>query len=170
METTDGNSTVAGVETERERRPGLRALGEAVARISGPIAARRGGTLARLKSDWRSIVGSELAEATWPAGLGRDGVLTLRVGSERALEIQHRAPILIERINLYLGREAVARIVLVQGPLPAPSQQRPAPAPAVPAEEARAIENRLAAVVDPELHQALLRLGRSVWAASRCDG
>jgi hypothetical protein len=169
MKTKHESSTVAGAGTERERRPGLRALGDAVSRISAPIAAQRGGTLARLKSNWRAIVGTELADASWPASLNRDGALTLRAAAERALEIQHRVPILIERINLYLGRNAVARIVLVQGPLPTPAQPRSSPAPAIGADEARAIEARLAAVADPELQQALLRLGCSVWAAARRD-
>jgi hypothetical protein len=163
----DESSTVAEVGTGGERRPGLRALGEAVARIGAPIAARGTGTLARVKSDWPAIVGAELAAATWPAGLSRDGALKLRTTGDRAIEIQHNAPMLIDRVNLFLGRKAVARIVLVQGPLLVPQQPRPASLPQIRGEETRTIENRLIGVADPELRAALLRLGRSVWAASR---
>lgn len=152
---------------EGERRPGLRALGSAVSRIAAPIVARGGGTLARLKADWPAIIGSESAAATWPAALSRDGVLKLRVASERALEIQHRAPFVIERINLFLGRDAVVRIVLVQGPLPLPPPARPGSPPPLSDDEARALEGQLAAVPDPELRAALARLGRSVVAMTR---
>jgi hypothetical protein len=150
------NSTLAGKAPEGERRPGLRALGGAVSRIAAPIVARGGGTLARLKADWPAIIGAESAAATWPDALSRDGVLKLRVASERALEIQHRAPSVIERINLFLGRDAVLRIVLVQGP-PLPLS----------GDEARALDGQLAAVSDPELRAALARLGHSVVAMGR---
>jgi hypothetical protein len=161
------NPTLAGAGAGGERHPGLRAVGNAVSRVAAPIVARDGGRLARLKADWPAIIGAELAAATWPAGLSRDGVLKLHVASERALEIQHRAPLVSERINLFLGREAVARIVLVQGPLPLASPPRSAPPSPLPAEEARALEDQLAAVPDPELRDALGRLGRSVLAAAR---
>ena len=170
METDNENRRVAEPATHGERRPGLRALGEAVARLSVPIARGASGTLSRLKSNWPAIVGAELAAVTWPAGLSRDGALKLRAAADRAIEIQHCAPMLIDRINLFFGRKAVARIVLVQGPLPVPPLARPAAPPEVRVEEARAIEDRLTGVADPGLHAALLRLGRSVWVASRRDG
>ena len=170
MEPDKDSRSVAEPGIGGERRPGLRAIGDAVARIGAPVTIGGSGTLARLKSDWLAIVGAEFGGATWPATLSRDGALKLRTAAEQALEIQHLAPMLIERINLFLGRQAVARIVLVQGPLPGPPEPRPAPPPAIPAEEARAIENQLTGVADAELQQALLRLGRSVWAAARRDG
>ena len=168
-DTETEHAKLAGAIGAGERRPGLRAVGGAVARLTAPVVARGGGILARLKAAWPAIIGSELAGATWPAGLSRDGVLKLRVASERALEIQHRAPLVIERVNVFFGREAVARIVLVQGPLPLPPEPRAAPPPPLSAEETRVLEDRLAVVSDPELRAALARLGSSVWAASRRD-
>jgi len=170
MSRNDGDwerPTVSGATAESERRPGLRPLGGAVARLARPIVAKGGGLLARLKADWPAIVGKELAAATWPSALGRDGVLKLRVAAGQALEIQHRAPLLIERINLFLGREALTRIVLVQGPLPLPPR-RPQPAiPQLSAAETRALDDQLAPVSDPELRDALARLGRRIVGAAR---
>jgi hypothetical protein len=141
----------------------MRAIGMATSRLAGAIAVRHGGgVLARLKADWPAIVGNELAAATWPQALGRDGVLKLRVAAAIALELQHRAPLLIERINLYLGRAAITRIVLVQGPLPLPPSPGPAPPPPLAAEDAEAIERQLATIADPELRDALIRLGKNV--------
>jgi len=122
--------------------------------------------LARLKSDWAAIVGTEFAGSTWPEALGRSSTLKLRVAPAKALEIQHRAPLLIERVNLFFGREAVTRLALVQGPLPLPSAPRESPRPLA-AGETVALDSRLAEIDDPQLRQALGRLGRAVIASER---
>jgi hypothetical protein len=161
------NGTVPSVGGEDERRPGLRAIGMATSRLAGVVAARHGGgVLARLKANWPAIVGTEIAAATWPQALARDGVLKLRVAATIALELQHRAPLLIERINLYFGRSAISRLVLVQGPLPLPPSPRPAPPPPLAAEDAQAIERQLGTITDPELRAALIRLGKNVASGS----
>jgi hypothetical protein len=158
------DGTLPATDRQDERRPGLRALGVAAARLAAPIVARHGGgVLARLKADWPAVIGAETAAATWPQALGRDGALKLRVAAAAALELQHRAPLLIERINLYLGRPAISRLVFVQGPLPLappPVKRRPAPEPG--AEEEAAIERQIAAIGDSELKDALIRLGKAV--------
>jgi hypothetical protein len=155
---------LAAAAPERERRPGLRAVGGAAARVAGPIVARRGGgILGRLKAEWRAIAGDALADLSWPEALGRDGALKLRVAPHAALELQHRTPLLIERINLYFGHAVVVRIVLLQGPLPlaaAPPAMRPADSPG--AAEAAALDARLADIADPALRKALAALGRLV--------
>jgi len=164
------NSTVSGVAAGSERRPGLRTLGGAVARLTAPVIARGGGLLARLKASWPAIVGEELGAATWPSALSRAGALKLCVASGLALEIQHRTPLLIERLNLFLGRGAVARIVLVQGPLPLPARRRPPLQRVLSPEETSALDDQIRVVSDPELRDALARLGRRVVESSRGSG
>jgi hypothetical protein len=152
-----------------ERRPGLRAAGASLPRVVGPIVAKHGGgVLARLKAEWAAIVGPELAAACWPEALGRGGTLKLRVTPMKALEIQHRAPLLTERINLYFGREAVIRLALVQGALPLPEATLPRDlARPLAAPEAAVLGRQLAEIDDPELRQALDRLGRAVIGTER---
>jgi hypothetical protein len=151
-----------------ERRPGFRAAGASVSKLVGPIVARHGGgILARLKTEWAAIVGPELAAATWPEALARGGTLKLRVTPAKALEIQHRAPLVIERVNLFFGREAVARLALVQGPLPLPpAAPLPSGRPLHPA-EAAALDRQLEAVPSAELRAALASLGRRILGATR---
>jgi hypothetical protein len=146
------------------RQGGLRAAGIAASRVAAPIVARGGGVIGRLKAEWAAVVGAELAGATWPEALGRDGALKIRVVSSFALDLQHRAPLVIERINNFFGRSAIVRLVLVQGPLPLPARPRRAPAASLGAEEAKALETRLAEVADPELRAALAGLGHLVLA------
>ncbi len=140
-----------------------------MSRLAAPILARHGGgTLARLKLHWAAAIGPELAAVSWPEALARGGVLKLRVLSAHALDIQHRTPQVVERINAFFGREAVSRLVLVQGPLPLPPAGIAAVAPAPPtARDAAALDRQVAAVDDPELRAALAGLGRAVIGAER---
>jgi hypothetical protein len=160
-------SRLPGDEDAGERRPGFRAAGASVARIVPPIVAHHGGgILTRLKSEWGAIVGPELAASCWPERLARDGALKLRVVPAKALELQHRAPLVIERINLFFGRAAITRLTLVQGPLPlVPAVPREASRPLGPG-EAAALDRQLETVADPELRGALARLGRRIIGAA----
>jgi hypothetical protein len=158
--------SLAGPSRQGERRAGLRALGLAASRVAAPIIrARGGGALSRLKTEWPTIAGAEWANLAWPSALGRDGALKLRVAPAAALELQHRAPLLVERINSFFGRAVAARLVLVQGPLPLAEPARGAPPRLVARAEAAALDLRLAAIPDRELREALARLGRRVLAA-----
>lgn len=146
----------------------MRPIATEAARLAAASLARRGGgTLGRLKAEWAAVVGSELAGATWPEALARDGALKLRVASAIALELQHRAPLVIERINLFLGRATVSRLVLVQGPLPLPAAPRSAPAMRLSAAAEAALEARLADIAEPGLRAALAGFGRLVLAGPR---
>ena len=142
---------------------GFRAVGVAVSKLAGPILARRGGgILVRLKAEWPAIVGPDWAEVSWPTMLGRDGVLKLRVAPGAALELQHRAPLLMERINLFFGRAVTTRLALVQGPLPLASGPSRPVIPPLSEGEAKALDRRLSEVANPDLRAALTQLGRAV--------
>ena len=148
---------------DSERRQGFRAVGATVSKLAAPIVARRGGgILVRLKAQWAAIVGADFAAVAWPSALGRDGALKLRAASTAALELQHRAPLLIERVNLFFGRSVVTRLVLVQGPPPLDSPRNEPPVPRLVAGEAAALGERLSRIADPELRAALGRLGHAV--------
>jgi hypothetical protein len=115
-----------------------------------------------LKAEWAAIVGPEWAAVTWPTSLGRDGALKLRAASTAALELQHRAPLLIERINLFFGRPVISRLTLVQGPLPLASPPTgPVCRPLTPG-EAKALDAQLSEIAEPGLRDALARLGKAV--------
>jgi len=148
---------------ESERHQGFRAVGIAVSKLAAPIVAKRGGgILVRLKAEWAAIIGAKWSAVTWPSGLGRDGVLKLRTASTAALELQHLAPLLIERINLFFGRSVVTRLALVQGPLPLDSPPRDPIIPTLAAGEVEVLDEQLSEIADPELRAALGRLGHAV--------
>jgi hypothetical protein len=162
-----GAAKLAGPAAKREhperQHRGFHAVGAAVSKLTAPIVARHGGgILVRLKAEWAAIVGADWAEVSWPAMLGRDGVLKLRTAPGAALDLQHRAPLIIERINLFFGRAAITRLALVQGPLPLASRFARTMIPPLSQGEAEALDRRLSGIADPELRAALARLGRAV--------
>lgn len=145
----------------------LRALAAALPKLTRPALGKRGRVFATLVGEWPGIVGASLADDCvpeklgWPPGGDRDAVLTLRVRSGAAIELQHIAPQLIERINTFLGFAAVARLRFVHAPLrtaPKPSARRHA----VSAAEAADIAARVQGIDDPALKTALEALGRGI--------
>jgi hypothetical protein len=146
------------------RGGGLRALAASLPRVTGKAFGRRGLAEGGLVADWPSIVGAQLAAVSLPRGLSRagKGTLTLRVESGHAVTLQHLEPLVIERINSYLGYPAVQRLRLQQGPLGGrPGPLRPPPAPLTDDEE-DGLRARTATVNDKALRSALERLGRAV--------
>jgi hypothetical protein len=127
-----------------------------------------------LKARWQEIVGEALAGRSEPVKLvkSRTGgaTLELRVAGPVAALIQHQAPLILDRLNLYLGPGAVARLRIVQGPLSKPataaaaSPVRRSRAPLDAAAE-RELTGSLAETRDGPLKTALLRLGREVLRA-----
>jgi hypothetical protein len=148
----------------------LRAVGVAASRLAAPIVAKSGGGVgARLKAAWPEIVGVELARVTWPESVSSAGILRLRVLPGEALALQHRGPVVVERVNAYFGRAVASRLAIVQGPLPSGPTRRPQ-RPTIPAAEADAIDRQVAGVGDSGLRAALAELGRAIAATPRDEG
>lgn len=160
--------------------PGIRQgrsgqAGRQVARLLGaildPAARRRGFTEASLLADWSTIIGPALARRCQPLrvehvpGRRRGGTLVLQASGPAAIEVQHAAPQLIERINTYFGHRAIRQLRLLQMPLPPPAPSV-ARAPLLPQDEAE-LATGVAGVADPGLRAALLALGRAVRRARR---
>jgi hypothetical protein len=166
---------VGADEGTRQGRTGQAGL--QVARLLGgildPAARRRGFAEASLLADWATIVGPAIARRCQPVrvdhapGRRGAGTLLLQANGAAALEIQHAAPQLLERINAYFGHRAIRQLRLVQMPLPpAPAPPPPRLRAVAPDEEARLSED-VAAITDEKLKAALLRLGRTVSGSRR---
>ena len=149
---------------------GMVAIAVPSERVTRPVFGRHGFAGGALVVDWPATVGSAVASHTMPIRIRfppkerAEGSLIIKVDSGAfALEVQHLEPLILERINGYFGWKAVARLKLMQGPLPRPPR-RPPPAElgAVTAELGAGLETRLAAVEDPDLREVLTRLGRRI--------
>jgi len=154
--------------SEFRQAQGPRALGGTLAKLTRPAYKRRGFAQADVLARWSAIVGEALAatscpeKLSFPTGAGGGGTLQVRVASGFALEMQHLAPLVIERINGFYGYRAVARLKLVQGALPPKrASHMRAVRPLDMIEEDR-LARQLSATADPELRAALAALGRAV--------
>jgi hypothetical protein len=86
--------------------------------------------------------------------------LVLRVEGPVAIEIQHMSGVIIERINRYLGWQAVGRLVLRQAPLM--RRRRKLTRPRIDENTAAAIAARMTGIADEGLRTALGRLGAAI--------
>jgi hypothetical protein len=163
-----------------ERR-GAKPLDELVRGVIDAALASRGLGEASLIADWPAIVGDSVAryarplQLQWPPRPVKPdpeapvalATLVLRVDGAFALEAQHNAAIIVERVNAHLGCRCVDRIAFRQGPLPPMRERRrPPPAPSE-ASEAKARE-AAADIGDEGLRNSLTRLGaRAIDRAAR---
>jgi hypothetical protein len=155
-------------------RPVGKPLRELLGKLVGDAFARQGFASAELVTRWDDIVGHEIAAHSepmklhWPRrtdGEENDaGTLVLRVEGPAAIEIQHLAALICERVNRFLGWRAVGRLALRQAPLR--RRQAPMARTMDPAATARIAEN-LSDIKDEELKAALARLGAAVNRADR---
>lgn len=144
-------------------------LAELVGGCLSAAFARQGFAAVEIITHWEEIVGAELARRsepmrlTWPRRDDPDsvGILQIRVEGAYAIEVQHLAPVIIERVNRYFGWRCVGRIALRQGPV-AP-RARPPDAPVEPpAEAVSAVARDLGPFEDEGLKSSLARLGALV--------
>lgn len=153
-----------------ERRRGSCRVGVLLGAVLPPAARRRGLAEATILAEWATIVGPELAARCTPLALrqppgGRGAaVLELAAGAAAALELQHTAPQLVERVNGHLGFRAVARLRLLRrAAAPPPAPVEPAEAdPAAEAGLATALADATAELPEGELRAALHALGRTL--------
>jgi hypothetical protein len=143
-----------------ERHPyGSRPLAALLPAVTRSAFRRRSPMAARLLMDWDAIVGPALAAVTAPERCA-SGTLSLACAGPVALELQHLAPKLIERINGHVGRPLVRRLRFHQVPV-SPLPAKPPAKPPRPATEA-VVAARLAGIPEGELRDALARLGHAI--------
>lgn len=160
--------------SKRSSRGGPRPLAQTVRKVAQPALRRQGFAEADIVLRWTEIVGERLAARSTPERLEQPrsaaAVLHVRVAPGAGPELQHLAPLVLERINAFFGWRAVDRLRLVQAPLPARRGAKAQSAEPLSADEAAALDSSLAATGDDRLKQALKRLGESVVRAGRRGG
>ena len=145
-----------------------REVGRLLTAILDPAARRRGFAQASLLADWPRVVGPALARRCQPVrvdyapGRRRGGTLLVQASGAVALEVQHAAPQIVERVNGYFGFPAVRQLRLLQMPFKPPPPPREVQPRRLRPEEEAALVGAVGGVGDAELREALLTLGRAV--------
>lgn len=168
---------------KRSSQKGLRPLADFASTIIDPAVAKLGFGESDLVLHWREIAGERLADVSepeklqWPVrpknaeatAVPEPAALILKVESAFAIEVQHLAPLLIERVNARLGWRCVGRILIRQGPVRRRRQTRPGPQPPTPEAARRAREMTSGIEAEP-LRAALTRLGARALSSRRPGG
>ncbi|MEM9763643.1 MAG: DciA family protein [Pseudomonadota bacterium] len=106
--------------TRPRKKPGFAPAGTGVGGLVGRAAERQGFADAEVLLRWSEIVGPALAPLCRPVrmshGRGQDLTRTLVVAAEgaAALEVEHRGPQIIERVNACFGYRHVTRLRVTQ--------------------------------------------------------
>jgi hypothetical protein len=143
-------------------------LADFVGSCLGGVFERQGFASAEIVTHWDEIVGAEIAGRSEPMRMqwirDRDeplpATLVLRVEGPAAIEIQHMSAVIIERVNRYLGWQAVGAIALRQAPLR--RRLRKPQRPRIDEARAAAIAAGMTGVADERLRAALGWLGAAV--------
>lgn len=123
-----------------------------------PQNERGGGVgIAQLQARWVEIVGDKIASITQP-DLIKGETLVVKVAAAAAPFITMRSDEIIGLVRL-AGGTKVKRLTLIRAPLSKPSQNAHAKTKRVlNAQESRELDQKLAAVTEPDLRAALKRL------------
>lgn len=162
----------------REKRAAPRPLAELLDVCLSPSLAAQGFATSDIIMAWPEIVGERLAAFTQPLKIEwkrkpaqgdpearpEPATLVVRVESAFALELQHLAPIVIERVNTFYGWRCIGKIVLKQGPVRREVKRKPQAAPLSPADREK-VETAIAPIAEEPLKVALEKLGQAVVGA-----
>jgi hypothetical protein len=163
-----------------KRKPSRpKSLAELVGKALDPVIAKQGFGESDIILHWGDIAGARLAAVSDPIRLqwpprppGRSpeappdpATLVVRIEGAFALELQHLAPLLIERVNARLGWRCVGKISMRQGPGKR-AAGRPVRRPPDP-EAVRQAQEATASIEDEGLRAALARLGAASLGESR---
>jgi len=146
--------------------------------ILDPVLKKRAGISIGLVQSWEEIAGPRLAghsrpeKIQWPRRMHEDDPFepaTLIVACEgmAALHLQHEAGEVINRVNAFLGFNAIGRVKILQKPvLSQKARPKPVPRPLSEAEKAK-LARTVGKIEDDGLRASLERLGATILRQKR---
>jgi hypothetical protein len=156
-----GDDTKPRMPVTQRHVYGPRPVSALIPGLTRPAYRRRAPATAQVLADWETIVGPTLSRVTIPKRL-HGGTLAIACPGPVAVELQHQAAGLLERINAHVGRAVVERLRFVQAVAPQTVEALPSSS----SQAAEAAEDRaVASLPQGELRDALASLGRAVLAA-----
>ncbi len=159
---------VAKADAPRQGR--ARAAGELALDVGGMAFKRFGFVQGAVVARWPEIVGERYARVStpesirFPAGRKAGGTLTLAVEGAHAPLLQHLGPMIMERVNLFFGYEAVGKVVFRHAGATRP-RTAAAPARPLPKPLPRELGDGLREIADPELRTVLESLAGKIAVA-----
>jgi hypothetical protein len=163
-------NTTQPTTPQTQRRYGRPAtIGALLPKAAAAALDQRGFASGSIISRWSAIVGEDLAAFAVPIEVkfqrqrNDQATLVLQVASGAAATLlQLKAPMLIERVNGFLGYGAISRIQALQGPLPKKRVRAATPAIVLSPHEETEIARATDHVASPEIKSALMELGLAI--------
>lgn len=152
-----------------DRRARMQRIGQVLPKDAKKAFRKHGFAEGSVIRHWKEIAGGHLSACSLPLKLSRPrgkkaggATLHLLVESAAALEVQHQIPLLIEKLNIFYGYPAIARIALIQGRVARPEKkERRTPPP--PDERARRKAERWTREIrESGLKTTLVGLGEAI--------
>src|SRR5918995_6250280 len=141
--------------------------------ILDPVLRKRAGISVGLVQSWEEIAGPRLAQNTlpekiqWPRRMHEDdpfepAVLVIACEGAAALHLQHETGEIINRVNAFLGFNAIGRIRIVQKPVTVDKGRlKPSIRPLTAAEKVK-LSGTVGMIEDDGLRASLERLGATI--------
>ena len=149
--------------------------------ILDPVLRKRAGISIGLVQSWEEIAGPRLAghsrpeKIQWPRRMHEDdpfepATLVIACEGMAALHLQHETGEIINRVNAFLGFNAIGRIRIVQKPvLRDKARPKPAPRPLTSVEKAK-LSDTVGKIEDDGLRASLERLGATILGQRKRPG
>lgn len=145
--------------------------------VTRPLIKKHGFSEPQIFHQWAEIVGETMAAMSCPmrisqnrsssAGYQGGATLTIRVAGAAALELEHSAPQILERINIFYGHKAITRLRLEQGPLPVRRLPQKPFRRKLSALEEKTLVQSVKNVRNPDLRKSLEDLGRAIKSSTK---
>lgn len=137
-------------------------------RVLTPAARRHGFAETAVLADWPAIVGPMMAKRCQPIKISRGrgksapGTLVVMASPVMALELQHAAPQIVDRVNTYFGYRAIAKLHLIGGRVQTSPVIKPKKTIPLSDDQNEFIAETASAIESDPLRNALAALGKAV--------
>lgn len=158
-------------EKKERRTGGLMPLGVDLRQLAKNVLGKRGFSNVDLIAHWDEIVGESLSKAvkpdkiSYPKGDRANGTLYVRVqGGAFATLFEHQKNIVLDRVNTFLGYNALSNIKIQQDSLidlkPLPQENS---AKQLTAKQEAELQKIISGIVDEDLKQRLYEIGKKLF-------
>lgn len=169
----------ANLISDEHQSKGFENLSASMTPLIKKLLGAKGMAEVEILANWKNIVGEDLAKYSLPqriefkVGSRNNGTLYLMAASGGfAMEIQHRTPLILEKINTFFGYQAVAKIKLIQNDgfintEVSPVYEDNLEKKLVTEEEQNYIDSVTEDIQHTELKLSLQKLGKSIFATKK---
>ncbi len=153
------------------RMGGLTPVGLDMRSIAKDVLGKRGFSNVDLIAHWTDVVGQALADGvkpdkiTYPKSGRYDGVLHVRVqGGAFAVLLEHQKNIILDKVNTFLGYNAISDIKIRQDTLVQVPVQKPVDlAKELTPEQEALLQQRIKDIQDESLRRQLYEIGKKLF-------